>query len=132
MRYSGGKPIVQFYPHQATVDWEDRVADMAQLQLRGLEVQGDGRDFTLPLDGRVLLTIRYNLAKPASYPKRIVYPTKKPDLDNLNKALVDGLVKGRIIVDDAKVTDQTELKRYAGPGHPEGVEVDLTVVPVES
>jgi Holliday junction resolvase RusA-like endonuclease len=80
---------------------------------------------------RVLLTLRFNLPKPKSYPKRVVHHLKKPDIDNYAKALIDGLVKGRIIEDDGLVTDLTIQKRYLEPGHPEGVEVDLTALPAE-
>jgi Holliday junction resolvase RusA-like endonuclease len=125
----GGRPQPQIYTAAATRNWEDRVAMLAKAQIGAIEV--DGEDFTVPLAGRILMVIRFNLPKPPSYPRRVVYPLKKPDDDNLSKALVDGLVKGRILLDDSRITDKYSMKRYAEPGHPEGVEVDITSYPVE-
>ena len=128
----GGRPFPQFYTPAMTAAWEDHVGESARNQLLGLEAEGDGEDFTLPLNGyRFLTVMRFNLVKPKSYPKRIVHHTKKPDRDNLEKAVLDGLVKGRILGDDNAVTDSLSFKRYEEPGHPAGVEIDLTAIPVE-
>lgn len=130
--HGGAKPFPQMYPDPRSAQWEEWVADQAVDQLIQVPTQGDGDDFTLPLrDMRVLLTLRFNLPKPKSYPKRVVHHIKKPDIDNYAKALIDGLVKGRIIEDDGLITDLTIQKRYLEPGHPEGVEVDLTALPTE-
>lgn len=129
----GGRPRPQIYTPAMTVAWEDHVGEQAQKQLLGLEAQGDGEDFLLPLDGyRFITVMRFNMHKPKSYPARIVHHTRKPDRDNLEKAVLDGLVKGRIIADDNAVTDGYSYKRYATPDHPQGVEIDLTAIPVES
>lgn len=128
----GKKPFVQFYTEKKSADWERTVADQARAQVLSATVEGDGADFVLPLTGRVLMTVRFNLAKPKSYPKSVVHHTKKPDIDNLEKAILDGLVQGRIIEDDGLVTDSVTMKRYVEPGHPEGVEIDLTVLPLDT
>lgn len=128
----GAKAFPQVYPDPRSAKWEDYVAQTAVEQIRAVETRGDGEDFTLPLsECRVLMTVRFNLPKPKAYPKRVVHHTKKPDLDNYAKAVLDGLVKGRIIEDDGLVTDLMILKRYVEPGHPEGVEIDLTAIPCE-
>lgn len=128
----GGKPFPQIYPDPRSDQWEEWVGRQTVEQLMQVPTQGEGEDFTLPLrDMRVLLTLRFNLPKPKSYPKRIVHHTKKPDIDNYAKAVMDGLVKGRIIEDDGLITDLTVLKRYVEPDHPEGVEIDLTALPAE-
>jgi len=128
----GRRPFPQFYTPEATVVWEDHVGDTARTQLAGLQAEGDGEDFLLPLVGyRFITVMRFNLHKPVSYPARITHHTRKPDRDNLEKAVLDGLVKGRIISDDNAVTDGYSCKRYVTPGHPEGVEIDLTALPVE-
>lgn len=74
----------------------------------------------------MLVVMRFNLPKPASYPASLVQHTKKPDLDNLVKSVLDGLVKGQILEDDKYITDLTISKRYTEPGHPVGVEVEIT------
>lgn len=124
---SGGKPFVQFYEEKPAQLWQEQVAVQARAQIPKIQVHGDG-DFTLPARGRVLMAIRFNLDKPKSYSKSVVHHIKKPDVDNLAKAVMDGLVKGRIIEDDNLVTDLTVYKRYSDLEHPLGVEIDLTVI----
>ncbi len=126
-----GKPRPQIYPDKRSVEWEEYVAKRVLEDLMSIETEGEG-DFTLPLkDVRVLLTLRFNLPKPVTYPARVVHNTRKPDIDNYAKAILDALVKARILADDGCVTDQMVMKRYVEPGHPEGVEIDLTAVPCE-
>lgn len=128
------KPFVQFYEDAPSKDYKVRVAETARNQVLTTEVVeiGSGGNFLLPFEGvRGLITLRFNMKKPASYPKRIVDHTKRPDFDNLAKAVVDALVQGRILKDDGLITDATIQKRYADDEHPEGVEIDLTVMPTE-
>jgi Holliday junction resolvase RusA-like endonuclease len=42
-----------------------------------------------------------------------LYPTSRPDVDKLTRAILDALTKSRRIVDDAQVTDAVVRKRYA-------------------
>lgn len=129
---AGQKPRAIAYADPRSAAWEQYVADTALEQLMHTPTEGPGPDFVFPLtDMRVLVTLRFNLPKPKSYPARVVHHTKKPDLDNYSKAILDGLVKARILADDGMVTDETHMKRYVEPGHPEGVEIDLTALPVE-
>lgn len=127
----GGRPFPQFYTPEKTVKWEQLVAEHARAQLLAVEVEGD-QDFTLPVaaEVRILANIRFNIAKPVSYPKSVKHATRKPDLDNLVKAILDGLVTGRVITDDNCVTDLMTSKRYACQDHPVGVEVELTCLPL--
>jgi Holliday junction resolvase RusA-like endonuclease len=129
---AGQKPRPQMYADPRSAKWEQYVAETALEQLMHTPTTGAGQDFMFPLkDMRVLATLRFNLPKPKSYPARVVWHTKKPDVDNYGKAILDGLVKARILEDDGMVTDEMTLKRYVEPGHPEGVEIDLTAVPCE-
>jgi Holliday junction resolvase RusA-like endonuclease len=128
----GAKPRPQMYADPRSAKWEEYVAEQALDQLTHTPTTGEGEDFIFPLtDMRVLITMRFNLPKPKSYPARVVHHTKKPDIDNYGKAILDGLVKARILADDGMVTDQLSLKRYLEPGHPEGVEIDLAAIPCE-
>jgi Holliday junction resolvase RusA-like endonuclease len=126
---AGKKPFVQMYPDNQSRDWADEAVDILQRQIARIEVTeipGQGNDFTLPFTGRVMLTMRFNIKKPISYPANVVNMVRKPDLDNLAKAVLDAMVKARIIEDDNLVTDLSLSKRYVEPGHPEGCEIDLT------
>lgn len=127
---NGKKPFAQFYTPQKTQEWEAHIAQHALMQLRSVELEGDD-DFTMPIrERRIIVSIRFNLRKPSSYPKSVIYPTKKPDLDNLLKAILDGVVSGGVIDDDNCITDLSVMKRYATDEHPLGVEVDLTCLPL--
>lgn len=111
--------------------WEEHVGAVARAQLLKCEIEGDD-DFLLPVkDVRILAHLRFNVPKPVSYPKSVVHAVKKPDLDNLVKSVLDGLVMGAIIEDDNCITDMMVSKRYVHPlDHPEGVEVELTCLKV--
>ena len=132
MTPKGRKPVPQMYADPRSAKWEDYVAEQVIDQLTTTPTEGEGQDFVLPLqDMRVLMTLRFNLNKPKSYPARVVHHTKRPDIDNYSKAVIDGLVKARILKDDGMITDLGIQKRYVEPGHPYGVEIDLTALPTE-
>lgn len=125
MPKGGGKPWVQNYTDAKTVAWEEKVATEARAQIASVETP-DGGDFTLPFTGRIMIALRFNLHRPVSYPKSIEHHLKRPDVDNLAKAVLDGLQNAQIMTEDNLVTDLTIAKRYESDGHPEGVEIDIT------
>jgi Holliday junction resolvase RusA-like endonuclease len=53
------------------------------------------------------------MPKPKSAAKKLVYPTTKPDVDKLARAVLDGLVAGGAMKDDAQVSMVIAEKRYA-------------------
>jgi len=73
-----------------------------------------------PFVQAVALTVAIYLPIPSSWSKTkqdkarngLVAATKKPDADNVLKALKDGM-NGVVYVDDARITDVTLQKRYA-------------------
>ena len=76
-------------------------------------------------DVPVRLTAFFVLARPKTCPKRRIYPTVKPDLDKLKRAVMDAL-KGVIYKDDAQVVEHgPTAKRY---GLPERAEIIVEVV----
>lgn len=125
----GGKPFVQTYSDRKTVEWEEHVANTIREQVREIDVQGVGLDLALPFAERILLSLRFNMHRPVSYPASVIHHLKRPDVDNLAKAVMDGLQNSRIIVEDSQITDLSIIKRYESDGHPLGVEIDLTALP---
>lgn len=121
------KPFVQVYTDHETVAWEDTVAWTAKRQILSIPPDDDG-EFTLPFEGRVIMDLRFNLARP-KYAKNIPYPMKsRSDVDNLAKSVMDGLQKAGVLANDNLVTDLMIRKRFVEEGHPEGVEIDITCV----
>lgn len=121
------KTRVQMYNPQRTTNWEEWVGKQALNQLRSVHLEG--QDFVLPIkESRIVVSLRFNLRKPTSYPKSVIHHVRKPDIDNLSKGLFDGLTKAGILADDNMITDEFTQKRYPEPGHPVGVEVDLTAI----
>lgn len=125
----GKKPFVQFYPDKKSADYEEFAGQCMLFQLKKVELEGVGEDFTLPVrDMRILASLRFNVPRPKTVKR--THMTVKPDIDNLAKSILDALVQGGVIQDDNCITDLVTLKRYADEDHPEGVEVELTCLPV--
>ncbi|WP_028310967.1 RusA family crossover junction endodeoxyribonuclease [Derxia gummosa] len=88
-----------------------------------------------PMSFPCMVELRIIVCPPASWSKKRqtaalagqVVPTKKPDLDNVCKALFDGM-NGVVWVDDVQAVDVTARKRY---GSTPGVDVLVTPMPTE-
>ena len=70
----------------------------------------------------------FYLPRPKSAPKRVVYPEKRPDVDNLLKACLDGL-RSIVFTDDAQIVSLRVAKHYATESAPPGVYVRLEELP---
>ena len=66
----------------------------------------------------------FYIPKPPSAPKRLIFPVKKPDVDNYQKLLQDALEKFVYPVDSQIVTSLVK-KRYAAPGATPRIEVKI-------
>lgn len=75
------------------------------------------------LEGPLSVDAMFYLPRPASLPKkRVTYPSKRPDLDKLTRALCDALT-GVVWRDDAQVVVLYMQKLYAFEQYPPGVSV---------
>ena len=72
-----------------------------------------------PLDEPLIAEVTWTTTKPGGYRKHDNVPFKRPDLDNLNKALMDG-IDGIVMADDARIVDLHLRKEF---GDREQVEV---------
>lgn len=92
-----------------TKSYEETVKSEAVASMRGME----------PLSGPVALRLELYLGVPASYPKGRrakclsgeIWPTKKPDIDNVVKAICDAF-NGVVWIDDVQVVSMAVVKRY--------------------
>ncbi|UXY55371.1 RusA family crossover junction endodeoxyribonuclease [Pseudomonas tohonis] len=109
-RRVGDKVFTKHYTPAKTVNYEGLIAHAGSqaMQARALIV------------GPVLVEMHMGLSIPQSMSKKRkalavagrVFPTKKPDMDNVIKAIFDGL-NGVVWVDDVQVVDTVVRKRYA-------------------
>jgi crossover junction endodeoxyribonuclease RusA len=75
--------------------------------------------------GPVGVEIRFWLPRPKSAPASVAQPAKRPDLDKLCRAVLDGLVAGGAIADDGLVVSLTAEKRFATPDRPPGCSIEI-------
>lgn len=67
-----------------------------------------------PLDGAVAVDLEFVLKRPTSTPKRRTPPAiKKPDVDKLERAVLDAIGSAGVWRDDSQVTDLRGRKRLA-------------------
>ena len=60
----------------------------------------------------VAVALVFGVARPASAPKYRVYPTTKPDLDKLERTVLDEL-SGVVFLDDTQICEQHNYEKYA-------------------
>ncbi|MDR2881338.1 MAG: RusA family crossover junction endodeoxyribonuclease [Azoarcus sp.] len=104
-----GKFIATYTPEK-TAGYEQLVRLAAHQAMQGRP----------PVEGPVSVEVSLSVVPPASWSKRRqaaalageTLPTTKPDLDNLIKAILDGMA-GVVMADDKQVSDLVARKRYA-------------------
>jgi Holliday junction resolvase RusA-like endonuclease len=116
-RFAKRGNFVQAYTPKKTKDYESLVMDAAVLAM------GSAQPLTTP----IAIYLYIKLPIPASYSKKRVrdciegyeMPTKKPDWDNVAKAITDAL-NGICYVDDSQIVNAHVKKVYS---HTPGVDV---------
>lgn len=96
------------YTPKKTADFERSIAK--------IYTEEHGELFVGPIEVKII----FQMPIPRSYPKRAIQQaqegtlkhTKKPDLDNLGKAVLDAL-NGIAFTDDSHITKLTLVKRYS-------------------
>lgn len=97
------------YTPKKTHDYESEVASMAKSAMGSSD----------PLETPVAVYVYVNMPVPQSYSKKrteaclsgSIRPTKKPDLDNAIKSVLDGM-NGIVYKDDSQIVSLHATKRY--------------------
>lgn len=119
---------------KAVGPWREAVRAEAQKILVVDQVMG-----LTPRDAPVSLTIVFVLARPKGHltasalrgngmltrPSAPKYPATRPDLDKLARAILDGLVMGGVMADDAQVVSLNCAKVYASNGEAPGAIIEV-------
>ena len=95
-------------------DWRQAIASEARVAFSEL------------LDGPVEVFAEFFLPRPASRPKRVFWPDRKPDIDKLARASLDALT-GVGFRDDAQVVRLVASKRYTAGLRQPGVQLSVGV-----
>ncbi|KKN03821.1 hypothetical protein LCGC14_1103940 [marine sediment metagenome] len=99
---TGDRAVVVDANPKTLKDWRAAVAFRLQSEWHGP-----------PLDGALHVELNFALLRPKSVSeKRRPSPTVKPDLDKLERAVLDALT-GIVIVDDALVVELHSTKEYS-------------------
>lgn len=66
-----------------------------------------------PRETPLAIEVTFYVARPASAPRRVLMPTKRPDLDQYVKLLLDAAA-GILWVDDSQIVEIHAVKAFAG------------------
>lgn len=114
-----GRPVITS-SNKNLKQWELRVAHEAQV---ATPVEGNGltwvrsiKPFYDPTEKvQYKVMVKFAFKRPVSAPKKLQANAKRPDIDKLLRAVLDGL-NGIILMDDAQVTAVYCEKVYGSPG----------------
>lgn len=118
-RHVGGGRMIESC--KAVGPWRERVALAAHAAMRAAGAA--------PYTGPVLVDMAFTMPRPKSAPKsKTVAAVKRPDVDKLARACLDGLTHV-CYVDDSQVVGLTASKVLALPGEGPGVDITVTEGP---
>ena len=113
-----GRPIIT-HSNRNLKQWRQRIATEAQAK----------RPPQWDMESAVLVNVDFFMPRPKSLPKKVSEDVKRPDLDKLIRAVLDGLT-GIFYNDDSQVIGIFGSKKYAGKNVPPGVEIRIHLHPV--
>lgn len=102
--------FVTFYTPEKTASYESLVAYAGNIAMNGRQlITGP---VSVELDIRLQIPASWSKKKREQAAKGLIYATKKPDADNVEKAVFDGM-NSVVWADDAQVVKVIKCKRYA-------------------
>lgn len=103
---------------RAVGPWRDAVRSEIQ---RVVFTRAAGEpDLRIRQPAAVSVVIDFYLPKPKSAPRRQEHPVRRPDVDKLTRATLDGITEGGAIADDSQVVTLYVRKMYAYDEQPPG------------
>jgi crossover junction endodeoxyribonuclease RusA len=119
-RHVGGGRMIEV--SRAVGPWREAVRAETQRAMISPGASGWIAEF----DGPVEVIIDFWLNRPKSTPRKVVFPVKRPDLDKLARAVLDGLTAGGAWKDDSQVIRLGVAKYYSCEGTPPpGCKIDI-------
>lgn len=100
-------------------DWRSEVVRQAR---SSAAAQG----WPMATEEAIYCGLTFSFVKPKSV--RRLFPTVKPDVDKLVRAVFDALTISRVIGDDKQIVQGFFLKRYTTGDEPPGVRIKLGVI----
>jgi Holliday junction resolvase RusA-like endonuclease len=110
--------VVTTHSNRNTDRWRERIATEAQKAQESNAFYSDDRKMAY------FIILDFYFSKPKSTPKKILFNTKRPDLDKLIRAVLDGITDV-LIPDDAQVMGIMARKYYAEKDTPPHLGVRL-------
>lgn len=110
--------VVTTTTNKNTKQWQLRIATEAQHANEARHVSFFKPDKECGYEVEAM----FLFARPKSLPKKVKVNTKRPDLDKLVRALLDGLAD-ILLPDDSQVIGIRAAKRYIEPGETPGAEI---------
>ncbi len=104
-RFARAGNFVRTYDPEKSRSWKQDVKAQVLDALKGTPEIHDG-----PLG----VKLYFHLPRPKSLPKKVVHHVKKPDADNLAKAIKDAL-RGVVYRDDSQIVTLVVSKQYGDP-----------------
>jgi crossover junction endodeoxyribonuclease RusA len=118
-RHVGGGRMVE--QSKAVGPWREAVRAQTQQAMESPDPSGWIERF----EGPVSVFINFYLPRPKSLPKKVTLHAKRPDLDKLGRAVLDGLTDGGAWLDDSQVNRLMLTKHYATEQIAPGCRIDI-------
>lgn len=123
-RHSGKAIVIQDHKSELNA-WRGRIA----ITIRS---RREGRSFTGPVSCELVFRLRRPKAHSGVngvFPSSPAYPTVKPDIDKLARAVLDALTQSGVWRDDSQAVEVTARKMYADGDTKPGVTITLRALP---
>lgn len=116
--------------------WREAVkqAALAALEAKAVaEYGGVAQLALLRLDGPLMVEFAFTLARPASAPKRRLFPDRTPDLSKLIRSTEDAITDAGVWADDARVVAYRKTRKiYTGSDDPDVLHAPGAVIRIWS